>query len=196
MSLSDTLKPKEPEVIEEEHDFLTIEKLMNEISEPVKTYDLPKIDEPLKPEENASDELGLITGASTKPKIPVRAINSTAKVTVRALDSILGIGLDMLAGDGAESADLETSKDDLKELQEAWAEYYGEKNIAMSPGMQLFITNAAIYAFKFKDAYDARRSAAKIKEQEARINQLEAEAKAKEEAQHEIYNEGFTFLTI
>lgn len=112
----------------------------------------------------------------------MRAIKRpTAEVIVGTMDVVIPLVL-AFAIKGSDREDAKLTPDERNTLVEAWADYLGDKNVAMSPSAALLVAMLTIYGSKVIIALTTRKEKNVIMSQQAEIEVLQEELKKRDAA--------------
>lgn len=121
-------------------------------------------------------DLPEVTNEDVRNHTNLRAVSRpTAEVIVGTMDVILPLLITLLIKH-SERDDCKLTKDEHETLVEAWANYLGDKNVQMSPGVSLLMAIATIYGAKVVVAMTSAKERKEVERQRAEINLMKQEA--------------------
>lgn len=121
-------------------------------------------------------DLPEVTNDDVRNLTNLRAVSRpTAEVIVGTMDVVLPLLITLLIKH-SERDDCKLTKDEHETLVEAWANYLGDKNVQMSPGVSLLMAIATIYGAKVVVAMTSAKERKEVERQRAEIDQMRQEA--------------------
>ena len=132
--------------------------------------------EPSPNDQRPYADLPEVTNDDVRNLTNLRAVSRpTAEVIVGTMDVVIPLLITLLIKH-SERDDCKLTKDEHETLVEAWANYLGDKNVQMSPGMSLLMAIATIYGAKVVVAMTSAKERKVVEQQRDEIDRMRQEA--------------------